>query len=119
MTPGALVRARDGSGMASAAATALWVAIAERVGEDYAGAALDLVGAHLGQDADIPDAVLREAVVRLAIFLHNTEMLLGWATLKTDDSELAPLSEFHGAALRKSGVMGLLAPWVQPTAGVI
>ena len=119
MTPGALVRARDGSGMASTAATALWGAITERVGEDYAGAALDMIGQHVGGDTDVPDAVLREAVVRLGLYFDHTEILLGRATLKTDDTELAPLSEYHGSAFRKSGVMGLLGPWATPVAGVI
>lgn len=119
MTPGALVRARDGSGMASAAATALWVAITERVGEDYAGAALDLVGAHVGQDADIPDAVLREAVVRLGLFLSQSEAVLGFSALETEDTKLAAISEFHGSATRRAGIAGLLGPWVQPVAGVI
>ena len=119
MTPAALTLARDGSTDATAATMALWAVIVDRVAVSYAGAALDLVAGLVGEDTDVPAATLREAVVRLGLYLRNTEVLLGRATLKTEDIEFAPLSEFHGGPLRKSGVHALLGPWVTPVVGVI
>ncbi len=119
MTAAALILARDGDADATAAATALWSSVVARVAEGSASAALDLTGQHVGGTTDVPDAVLREAVVRLALYLRNTEVTQGRASLKTGDYEFAPLSEFHGGPLRKAGVAALLAPWVTPVAGVI
>ncbi|MYA43130.1 MAG: hypothetical protein F4087_12265 [Gemmatimonadetes bacterium] len=136
MTPASLILARNGSGTASAAAVALWAsivgreanpdaeppvtAIAARVAARYAGAALDLIGQHVATATDVPDAVLREAVVRLGMFLRNTESTMGRASLKVGESvELVAMSEYHGAALRRSGVMGLLLPWTKKRAGAI
>ena len=125
MTPGDLILARDGDGDATAAALALWQSIvgaegaAQRVEAVYASASLDLIGQHVGGTTDVPDALLGEAVYRLGAYLDNTEILLGRALLKADAYEFAPLSEFHGGPLRKSGVAALLGPWVTPVAGVI
>ena len=129
MTPGALILARDGGADATAAATALWASIVgdgnadpvipERVGAVYAGAAVDLIGVHVGSDTDVPDAVLRESVSRLGMFLSNTEVTLGWVAFEEADTKLDVMSEFHGAALRRSGVMGLLLPWTAKRAGAI
>ena len=126
MTPAQLIAARDGSGNASASALALWAAVTarENVEAAHAGAAVDLIGKHVGATTDMPDAVLREAVVRLALFLHNTEgpagMGLGLSEFQPgEDTGFRWPSEFHGAALRRSGVMGLLLPWTAKRAGAI
>ena len=126
MTPGALVLARDGDANATAAATALWTAIEGRVGEAYAGAALDLIGQHVGTDTEVPDSVLRESVVRVGLFLRNTEgpasQGMGLTSFKSPGEhggEWGYQSEFHGSALRRSGVMGLLSPWRTKRAGAI
>lgn len=134
MTSAALVKARNGDANAAAAAVTLWrsivghgaegdadyVAARDGVRAVHAGAALDLIGRHVGSTIDVPDAVLRESVVRLAYFLSNTEATLGFAGIELeDDSKLDLMSEFHGAPLRRSGVMGLLSPWRPKRAGEI
>ena len=140
MTPAQLIVARDGSGNAAAAALALWrsvvgwdgdghpndaVTARANVETEHAGAALDMIGQHVGTSTDVPDAVLREAVVRLAIFLHNTEgprgRGLGLSEFKLGSAglEWGFQTEFLGSALRRSGVMGLLIPWTAKRAGAI
>lgn len=131
MTPASLTLARNGSGMASAAALTLWAsivgreadpdanppvtAIAERVGAVYAASALDLIAVHVGASTDIPDAALRESVVRCGLFLSNTEPLAGFSEVEGVKTQ----SEYFGSALRRSGVMGLLLPWTVKRAGAI
>ena len=134
MTPASLAMARDGSGNAAAAAVAIWASIVgdagavpsipERVGATYAAAALDMIGKLVGSSTDVPDALLGESVVRLAAYLDNTlgpneSFGVGLKSFKTEDVEFEYLTEFHGSALRKSGVAGLLGPWVTPVAGAI
>ena len=130
MTPAQLIAARDGAGNAAAAARTLWKSIVgdpdavppmpDRVEAEYAAASLDLIGQHVGRATEVPDAVLREAVTRLGLYLSLTEATTPFKSLKVGDgSEFELLSEFHGSALRRSGVMGLLGPWATPTAGVI
>ena len=115
MTPAQLIAARDGEGNAAAAAVALWAAVTARVAEAQAAAALDMIGQHVGGETDVADAVLRAAVVRLAMYLVNTEALGGLVEV----DEVKVQSEFHGAALRRSGVMGLVLPWTAKRAGAI
>ena len=119
MTPASLILARQGSGTASAAAVTLWAGIVERVAAKYADAALDLVSKHVGSATEVPDGVLRESVVRLAMFMSNTETTLGFSSFGDDDTKVDLRSEYHGAALRRSGVQGLLIPWVVKRAGSI
>lgn len=129
MTPASLILARNGSGTASAAAKALWdgiVGAAKPLDADYASPALDLIAKHVGTATDVPDAVLREAVVRLGFFLRNTmgpsgagSPGVGFKGFKVGELEWEYTTEYHGAALRKSGVMGLLIPWTAKRAGAI
>ncbi len=119
MTAGVLMRARDGRADATMAATALWEAIVGRVDADAAGAALDLICTHLGKLADVPDAVLREAVVRTASYLANSGHLLGYHGGLGEGLPEADPRVGGYSALRRSGAMGLLAPWVTRRAGAI
>lgn len=119
MTPAALVLARDGDGSATAAATALWTAITGKVDTEPAGTALDAVQAHLGADTDVPDATLREAVVRTGSYLANSAHLLGYhGTLGDGLPEGDPRTGGY-SALRRSAAMSLLEPYRQHRAGAI
>ena len=137
MTTASLRLAANGSGMASAAALALWrslvgwdgggdpgqaVEARERVEAKYAVTALDLIAAHVGTGRDIPDGVLRESVARAALYLSNTEGPDGYGPgirelhgpLDTRIVHAQP-----GSVLRRSGVMALLAPWKRRRARAI
>lgn len=118
MTPGALVLARDGDDSATEAASALWTAITGEVSANPAGAALDAVSAHLGASTDVPDATLREAVIRCGLYLHNSRPSLGFHGGLGDGLPDADPRVAGYSALRRSGAMGLLAPWSKPDAGV-
>ena len=120
MTPTQLIAARDGAGNAAQAATDLWAEIVPGLAPGRrAGAALDLIAKHIGASTDVPDNVLREAVVRLAAFLKNTGAAGGLVELQTGTATMKWQSEFHGSALRRSGVMSLLLPWTVKRAGAI
>ena len=128
MTPGALVLARDGGPMAAAVAIALWAEIVLRVEAQYAGTALDMVSAHIGPEVDLPDHILQESVVRPGLTLKNTlgpdqEFGVGLksfsATVGGVPFDFQYSSEFMGSILRRSGAMGLLAPWVRRRARLI
>lgn len=134
MTPASLTLARNGSGSASAAAVALWAsivgrdanpdaeppvtAIAARVDAVYAGAVLDLIGQHVGTSTDVPDAVLREAVVRAGLYVANTETAIGRREIDAGAIKLVPTSAAANP-LRMSGAMTLLLPWTAKRAGAI
>lgn len=119
MTPAALTLARDGAPAATAPALATWTAIVARVAPAAASASLDMVAKLLDADTDVPPGILQESIVRLGLFLVNTEGVLGYSAFETDATKIAQYSEFHGSAVRRSGVSGLLGPWVVPVAGVI
>ena len=127
MTTEALKLARDGDADATAAALRLWAGIGRDLGGQaerwrVAGAALDMIGVHVGDTVDIPDYALRESVGRLGHYLRNTSSAAGLASVEAASplgGSVSYLSEFHGSAIRKSGVMGLLAPWRVHRAGVI
>ena len=101
---------------ATAAATALWASIVgdgnadpvipERVGAVYAGAAVDLIGVHVGSDTERPGRGAPGVRGRgCGMFLSNTEVTLGWVRrirrkpIRNWSVKLQ--SEFHGAALRR------------------
>ena len=115
----ALILARAGDPAAPAAAVTLWTAIADRVPVQYAGAALDSVAAHVGAAVGVPDSVIREAIVRAALYLRNTEPVVGFSSYEASGTNVAISSEYHGAALRRSGSLGLLAPWIQRRARLV
>ncbi len=137
MTPAALILARDADAAATAAATALWRSIvghgdagdadyvSERVEAVYAEAALDLIGQLVGSATDLPDAVLREAVVRAGMFMSNTlgpagSFGVGLKSFRAGDGlEFEYQSEHFGSVLRRSGVSGKLLPWTRKRAGAI
>ena len=119
MTAAALILARDEDADATAAAVALWATIAARVPVQYAGAAVDAVAAHVGAAVDVPDSVIREAVARCALFLRNTEPVAGFSSYEASGTKVMVQSEYHGAALRRSGSLGLLAPWIQRRARLV
>jgi len=124
MTPKAVRKARDGLADASTAAKAFWAALAtaaDRPGIDVERlkAALDLVSQHVGEDTDVPDAVLREALVRSASYLENSGHLLGYHGGLGEGLPEADPRVGGYSALRRSGAMGLLAPWVTRRAGAI
>ena len=118
MTPAALALARDGHADATATATALWTAITGRVEAVYAGPALDLIGQHVGSTTDVPDAVLREAVTRAAMYMLNTELAVGRREVEIGSIKLLPSSPAANP-LRLSGAMSLLLPWTAKRAGQI
>ena len=81
-----------------------------------------MIGVHVGDSVDIPDYVLREATVRLAFYLKNTQPVAGLSRVEGSSpigGAVQLTSEFHGGAVRRSGVMGLLSPWREKRAGVI
>ena len=129
MTPAALVLARDANPDATAAAAALWKAIVgdsaadpvipERVKAVHAGAALDLVSAHVGADTDVPDDSLREAVVRTGSYLAHSRPLLGFAGSLGDGLPDGDPRTGGYSALRRSGAMALLTPYTVKRAGAI
>ncbi|MDE2974565.1 MAG: hypothetical protein OXU64_07590 [Gemmatimonadota bacterium] len=132
MTPAALTLAREGDASAVAAATALWRSIVGHGTEGQpgyvapavadvsrAGAALDMVGQHVGAETDVPDDTLREAVVRTGSYLLNSAPLLGYhAALGEGLPEGDPRVGGY-SALRRSGAMSLLAPYRVRRAGAI
>ena len=104
----------------------MWTAITGRVDAQYAGAALDQVSAMVGPEVNVPDHTMREAVVRLALTIRNTlgpgeAFGVGYASVKTDivGFEAQYTSEFMGSVVARSGIKGLLAPWIRRRARLI
>ena len=119
MTPADLILARDGDPDATTAATELWEAVTVEVDTTRAGAALDGVSAFLGADAEVPQLVLGEAVLRAGSYLANSRLLIGFhSTLGEGLPEGDPRVGGY-SALRRSGAMSLLTPWSVKRAGAI
>ena len=127
MTPAALILARDADSTATQAATDLWTAIVDPppsgagIDANAAGAALDLVSAHVGSATDVPDAVLREAVIRCGAWLANTAGSVGLHGVTVGGAVTVDPNPMRagGSALLRSGALALLAPWKRRRARVI
>lgn len=113
MTPAALLLARDGSGDAAEASTALWAsivgdpdadpAVPEEVPAAEASAALAMVARWVGEETDVDDWALREGVVRLAGHLQLSVP----GVRSIDDTDFAAGEN----ALIRSGAASVLTAW--------
>ena len=109
------MKARDGASDATTAATALWKSVVgdpdsdpvidKRIDTAPAEAALDMIGQHVGQSTDVPDATLREALVRLGAFVSDELHPPAMHTLE-GHFEFRPADN----AMIRSGAGSLLGP---------
>ena len=119
MTPADLALARDGDSEATTAATELWEAILVEVDDTRAGAALDLASEHVGADAEVPDLVLGETVIRTGSYLANSRHMLGFHGALGEGLPEADPRVGGYSVLRRSGSMSLLTPYTEKRAGKI
>ena len=119
MKTSALILARDGDAAATTAALAAWTSIVARVDAEYAGAALDMVGAAVGLEVEVPQFALVRAVVQCGLLYRNTEPASGFSQFDAAGTNVTMMSEFHGGALRKSGAADTLKPWIRRRARII